>query len=122
MNEATLRKLRAELEGWIEDAGERIRALSGGATLCRMGRDGAAPSDVKYEEGRMTGFRDVRRLLKDDPPPDALRPQLEALAAKWQGQHDRHRERFGTSGGWVSYDEGGVDALHFVRARLEDLV
>lgn len=117
-----LKALLRELDGWIEDAGERIRALSGGATLCRLGRDGATPVDVKYEEGRMTGFRDARRLLASGGEPRQLHARLEDLARRWQEQHDRHRARFGASGGWVSYDEGGVDALAFVRARLDDRV
>ena len=106
------------LEAWWKDAGERIEALAGGATLCRMGRDGATPSSVKYEEGRMAAFGEIRRRLERDRT-IVLRWEVDRLAGAWAASRRAHLERRGASGGWVAYEDGRLDAARFVLERLD---
>ena len=110
--------LRGELDVWIEEAGERIRAIAGGETLCQLGRHGGAPQDAKYEEGRLAAWLEARRLLARTTDPVELRETLDLWIGTWEGRREAHQRRFGSAGGWVAYEEGGLDALRLVRGRL----
>ena len=85
-------------------------AVTGGASLCRVG-NGPHAGSVKYAEGRYAALRELRHVLKS-PDLVALASVVELLDT-WQAART---EAQGPA--WTAYREGGVDEL---RSLVDDL-
>lgn len=102
----------AQVAVWVEATGAAMASRLGSQTLCEVHKSGQVTGGVKYDEGRMAAFSDLKRALRggDSLAADALRDLFTAQADRWQAQLERHQAQPQPSMPWVAYSQGGLDA------------
>lgn len=97
---------RAVVTGYLVRAEADLVAVTGGASLCRVG-NGPEAGSAKYAEGRYAALRELRQLLRS-PDADALASAVRLLGA-WQVARAEAR-----GPAWAAYRAGGVADLQHV--------
>lgn len=102
----------AQAAAWVEATGAAMANRLGAQTLCETHKSGRVTGGVKYDEGRMAAFSDLKRALRKSDPlgASALHDLFTAEQARWQAQLDRHNRQPKPSMPWIAYSQGGVDA------------
>lgn len=99
-----------------------MRDHMGAGTMCQLHKDGRVSGGLKYEEGRLVAFGNVRRALRRLPAdaglPDALAAILHAEAAEWHALLERHQSADRPAMTWLAYSQGGVDAVARMQREL----
>jgi len=96
------------LEDRVEATADRISRDLGDDTACTVHRDGRVTGGLKYLEGRLIAYRDLRNALVADPE-RATAEVLGEHTARWRAELDRHAGRGATQ--WAAYATGGLDAV-----------
>jgi hypothetical protein len=102
------------LEAQIEMAARAMSGELGDSSVCTVHKDGRVTGGLKYHEGRMSAFAELRRLWRRGVLDDAVLAEVES---RWAGESST-RGKEHSSPLWVSYATGGVDAVGEARAAL----
>lgn len=96
--------LIARLDLLIRHDEDELRKIAGDSSLCAISRTGKPVPAIKYQEGRTTALRDLRRRIKSGSDWSA------AVAEVSQGLSSQ-ASLAARSADWSAYVEGGRDAL-----------
>lgn len=119
-------RLLAHIEQRRRECESAMRDHMGGGTMCQVHKDGRVSGGLKYEEGRLVAFGNVRRALKrlsptaDESP--ALAEILTSEAAAWQAQLTRHQSAAKPAMMWLAYSQGGADAVAQMQRELPNIL
>jgi hypothetical protein len=96
------------LDDQIEASAESMRSELGGATACRVHKDGRVTGGMKYQEGRMAAFAEARRLGASGS--DDLSDALATFERRWLDELEHRASAEQPSRPWVAYATGGAEA------------
>lgn len=116
--------LLARIDAMRRECESAMRDHMGGGTYCQIHKDGHVTGGLKYEEGRLVAFGNVRRQVKHLSPDanmtQAVSDIIAAEAATWAAELERHRAKERPAMTWIAYSQGGVDATGQLRRALLD--
>lgn len=102
------------LDTQIETAARAMIGQVGDDSACTVHKDGRVTGGLKYHEGRLNAFAELRRLAQDGRLDAATMAEVER---RWSGELSRRSDE-PSSPLWISYATGGVEAVEEARVAL----
>jgi hypothetical protein len=118
----TISDLLSVIQDRIAEAEHNLTAGTGGRSLCQLHKDGTVTGGIKYDEGRYTALRRIRRFVKSASEVEispALLAPIRQEAEDWRRMLQTYQHKSDPPMQWIAYAQGGVDAIESLLTVLE---